>query len=362
LHIIIIITVYIDALITLTLTNIKERLALQLPSPLVKVDPRELDIHVPYDISLWLKQDDAIHPIISGNKWRKLAPTFDQYLTSQQKLPQQIISFGGGYSNHLHALGYICKIFNIEFHAFIRGNYAQRLTPCLVDLHEWGTTFHWLTKIQYKQRHQIPYLSALQSEYPQALIIPEGGSNEHAPIGVAQCIQEIVTQLKQVSHNIKGTIKPILQQRHVIVTPVATAATLAGLIYGIAEQKESCPHLNIDILGIAVLKGHPKEAPDYLESLTNKHLSQLIATQHLDKSCLPNWTINHAYHAGGYAKTTPELLEFCTKINARQNKLEPTYSGKVAFAIKQLIENQVLLNYDNIIMLHTGGLQGLRKS
>ncbi|MGB2264381.1 MAG: hypothetical protein ACPH3C_04275, partial [Glaciecola sp.] len=38
------------------------------------------------------------------------------------------------------------------------------------------------------------------------------------------------------------------------------------------------------------------------------------------------------------------------------------YSGKVAFAIKQLIENQVLLNYDNIIMLHTGGLQGLRKS
>lgn len=59
-HIIIIITVYIDALITLTLTNIKERLALQLPSPLVKVDPRELDIHVPNDISLWLKQDDAI--------------------------------------------------------------------------------------------------------------------------------------------------------------------------------------------------------------------------------------------------------------------------------------------------------------
>lgn len=355
-----IITVCTGALITLALINLIERLELQLPSPLLKVAPSELGIHTANDVSLWLKHDDAIHPIISGNKWRKLAPTLAEYVAKHDQLPQQIVSFGGGYSNHLHALSYICTVFNIEFHAFIRGNYTQQLTPCLTDLNEWGTHLHWLTKIEYKQRHELAYLTALHSKFPEALIIPEGGSNEHAPLGVAECVNEMLVQLKQAAHAPKNTTRPILQQRHVIVTPVATAATLAGLIYGVAKQMEIHPQLNIDILGIAVLKGHPKEAQDYLERLTLTHLSQFTESSNHPKITLPNWKIDHSFHSGGYAKTSPELLDFCAQNNAERIKLEPVYSGKVAFALKQLIETKALSAYDNIIMVHTGGLQGHR--
>lgn len=342
----------------MALINLTERLNLQLPSPLVKVAPHELGIEGSHSVSLWLKHDDAIHPIISGNKWRKLAPTLTAYIEQHHQLPDQIVSFGGGYSNHLHALGYICTRLNIELHAFVRGNYTHQLTPCLADLDKWGANLHWLTKLEYKQRHDLTYITTLQSKYPNALFIPEGGSNEHAPLGVAKCINEIVTQLKNVSHINTHHTQPLLYQRHLIITPVATAATLAGLIYGVAQQMEIHPHLDIEILGIAVLKAHMNEASNYLEGLTLAHLQKLIPDTHHRSIKLPIWKITPDFHEGGYAKSSPELLDFC----AQTMKFEPVYSGKVAFALKQLIEDNVLSNYDNFIMLHTGGLQGQRKT
>lgn len=39
------------------------------PSILTKIDDPLLD---QYQIKLWIKRDDLLHPIISGNKWRKL--------------------------------------------------------------------------------------------------------------------------------------------------------------------------------------------------------------------------------------------------------------------------------------------------
>ena len=49
-------------------------------------------------MDLWMKRDDLIHPIISGNKWRKLKGFFREIDRSKT-----IITFGGAYSNHLPA-------------------------------------------------------------------------------------------------------------------------------------------------------------------------------------------------------------------------------------------------------------------
>ena len=52
------------------------------------------------EIELWIKRDDLIHPLISGNKWRKLSGVLrgDKHFNS-------VHTFGGPYSNHLVALG-----------------------------------------------------------------------------------------------------------------------------------------------------------------------------------------------------------------------------------------------------------------
>jgi len=38
-------------------------------SVLIKINDSFLENH---KVSLWIKRDDLLHPVISGNKWRKL--------------------------------------------------------------------------------------------------------------------------------------------------------------------------------------------------------------------------------------------------------------------------------------------------
>jgi 1-aminocyclopropane-1-carboxylate deaminase len=184
------------------------------------------------------------------------------------------------------------------------------------------------------------------------LIIPEGGASQMALDGVADSVRELskLDSQENLSH-----LNPPGQQRNLIVTPVATAATLAGLIHGLAQQQAIGQFIHTDILGIAVLKAHPKEAANYLVDATE----QLLASASNIKQ--PNWSINHNFHFGGYAKSSAELDEFCLNFSQEQFIIEPVYSGKTFFAVAHLLQNQQLAHYDNIIIYHTGGLQGLRK-
>ena len=268
-----------------------------------------------------LKRDDLLHPVISGNKWRKLKYAL---LAAQQNQLKHIISFGGGFSNHLHALAYCCRKMNIRFTAIVRGDYSDNPSPMLEDLRSWGTELHYVQRSTYKRRDQCGYLAELQQQYPGAVIIPEGGSQALALKGVGEIIGEL-----------RGGYDYIL-------APVASGGTLAGLIQ--ANQSNTAI-----IIGVAVLKGQ-----DYLEKLVTDLLPPSIA---LSKS----WHINHDYHGRGYAKTNSELRTFCEHFVQQNNiPIEPVYSGKLCFALKDLIAKQVFPQGSRILLLHTGGLQGAR--
>lgn len=71
---------------------------LNLPSP---VTPIQSQILKDKQVELFIKRDELIHPVIQGNKWRKLKYNLLQADKNQQNT---ILSFGGAYSNHLHAL------------------------------------------------------------------------------------------------------------------------------------------------------------------------------------------------------------------------------------------------------------------
>lgn len=268
-------------------------------------------------VNIWIKRDDLLHPIISGNKWRKLKYALEKLLAQQ---PRHIISFGGGYSNHLHALAYCCYQLQIKLTAVIRGDYSANLTPMLQDLLCWGSDIQYVERKTYRLRHQADYLVKLKQQYPDAHIIPEGGSQVDAIAGVAEIVSELTNDYDY------------------ILSPVASGGTLAGLITATEQQ-------HTKVIGIAVLKGQ-----GYLENLVKGFLP---ANNKAD-----NWQILHQFHQGGYGKTNEQLTQFCQQQTAIP--LEPVYSGKLFYAVQQLIAIGYFQPNSRILLLHTGGLQGAR--
>ena len=301
------------------------QLSLKLPSPL-----HQLSSYSCTHSSVWIKRDDLIHPIISGNKWRKLMGVFAAKADADVRQPMPVVSFGGGYSNHLHALGYLCYTQKRPLTAVVRGNYTGRETPMLQDLQRWHTRIEYVDKATFTALRDDPITR--QVRYPNAYVIPEGGFSEHGLTGVADIVNEITSQLPETHH-----------APTTLVTPVATGTTLAGLV------RAAPPHWHI--MGLAVLKGQ-----GYLEDNTRALLRSKDGSEAVPN--LAKWTINHDYHGGGYAKTPPALRDFLAQWPA-QIPLEPVYSGKAMWGMHQLLAQQHFTGA-HIIFIHTGGLQGLR--
>ena len=300
-----------------TMQTLQHLLKIQSPSPILCM---QTDWPGASNYQIDLKRDDLLHPIISGNKWRKLKYAL---LQGQQNHLKHIVSFGGGYSNHLHALGYCCGKMKLRFSAIIRGDYSANPSPMLQDLKAWGSELHYVERSIYKLRDQPEYLAKLQGQYPKATIIPEGGSQALALRGVGEIIHELT------------------EDYDYILAPVGSGGTLAGLI----NQRPG----NTKIIGIAVLKGK-----DYLENL----VSDLLPAPAQDKS---NWQINHHYHMGGYGKSNHELNTFCKTFGQQTAiAIEPVYSGKLLFALKDLVAKKAFPSGSKILVIHTGGLQGAR--
>ncbi|OUS32450.1 cysteine desulfhydrase [Thalassotalea sp. 42_200_T64] len=274
-----------------------------------------------HKVEVFIKRDDLIHPIISGNKWRKLKYN----ISAARKMGKtQILSFGGAYSNHIHALAYACKINNIKAIGIIRGEQHYQHNFTLSWASHWSMTLQFVDRKTYKLRHNEEFLAQLQQKYPNAYIIPEGGSNHLALPGVGEVITELNEQLEY----------------DYLLTPVGSGGTLAGLINADQNQHK--------LLGIAVLK-----QDGYLTDEVN----QLLAAH---ASNFENWEILNQFHRGGYGKyktaDTERILQFSQQAGV---PFEPVYSGKMLLAFLDLLAQGYFQAGAKIVLLHTGGLQGL---
>jgi len=279
---------------------------LLLPTPLTEI----------YD-ALWqtrgiqvlVKRDDMIHPDVSGNKWRKLKYIIE-YL-QKQKI-RRIASYGGVYSNHLRALSVVCNSLDIELTCMIRGEDVENEN--LQFLRYQGAELIFLDRNLYKRITQDGD-SSLQSSFigKDVFVIPEGGNHPLAWQGCSDMVKEIDIHFDY------------------IFTAVGTGATLTGISRALQENQQ--------VLGISALKGD-----DRLSISIKEHT-------------IPNFTLDFKYHFGGYARTTPELLDFIHKFQQRHNiALDYVYTGKMFFAMYKYIENGFFEEGTTIIALHTGGV------
>lgn len=305
-------------------------LGIQSPSPLQKI-PLHVDDAA---VDVWCKRDDALHSVISGNKWRKLEQTLH---ICRSEGHTHIGSFGGAYSNHIHALAYVAHRLKIGFTAFIRAHPNSADTPTLRDLRQWGAKLICLNRMDYRKRDEYSYVEGLKAQYSLDMMIPEGGSDSISVSSVGSIMEEL---------NMQSAV-PF----DVIILPVASGGTMAGLIHYITAHK-----LPTRVIGIAVLKGE-----NYLESKVKDLLSAASVEYSTPHS--PKWEIIHHpdIHAGGYAKSSVQLQKFKQDFYIQhQIKLDNIYNTKSFFGLHQLLKTSYLDPTQRIVVLHTGGLQGDR--
>ena len=277
-------------------------------SPLQRID----DAHfAARGVELWLKRDDLLHPIISGNKWRKLKYSLNAALNQGA---DTLVSMGGAYSNHLHALAYVGKCLSINTLGLIRGQLTP-LTPSLRDMQTWGMQLTYIDRSRYRDlRYQAPPLSAGQ------YWLAEGGAHWLALQGIAELVAELATTYDY------------------ICLPCGTGTTLAGICAAAPARTR--------VLGIAAVKNN-----GFLERDINGLLPENAAP----------YVLHNGYAWGGFAKTSPQLMAFIAKFHALHGvELEPVYTGKLLFALYDLLEKGYFSKGQRLLAVHTGGLQGKR--
>ena len=66
------------------------------------------------------------------------------------------------------------------------------------------------------------------------------------------------------------------------------------------------------------------------------------------------------YHFGGYAKIKEELINFVRNFyQTHQFKWDLIYNGKMAYGVYDMIEKDYFPKESKILLIHTGGLQGI---
>ena len=265
-------------------------------------------------LKLFIKRDDLIDPIISGNKWRKLKFV----LRDARSLGKShLVTFGGAYSNHLLATAAAAAKFGFKATGIVRGEEVNNDTLFLCRLY--GMNLMFTDRESYRDK------PALFSQYfgnnADAYFIDEGG----ASVLGAQGVSELIGELPETYDH--------------IFCACGTGTTAAGIINGISDAK-----LSTYFHGVPVLKNG-----EFLRTDIDAYLTKPAA-----------YVLHTDYHFGGYAKTDDALISFIKNFTSSTGILiDPVYTGKMLFAIYDRAAKSYFKPGDKILAVHTGGIWGL---
>jgi 1-aminocyclopropane-1-carboxylate deaminase len=255
---------------------------------------------------------DAIHPLICGNKWFKLKEYLQDAL---QKKATTLVTFGGAFSNHIIATASFANMHKLLSYGIIRGEKPKILSQTLLEAEKLGMQLVFVARNEYKNKDElIAAMNLPQSHY----VIQEGGFGFLGAKGVESMYDFIPSNT--YSH---------------IICACGTGTTFAGLVNGSNTER---------VEGIVVLKGYEKMQNDVLPFINKED---------------NNFQLHHQFHVGGYAKYNNHLLHFMNQLFIEDViKTDFVYTGKMAFATYQLIEQNYFKPNNKLLLVHSGGLQG----
>jgi 1-aminocyclopropane-1-carboxylate deaminase len=264
----------------------------------------------------FIKRLDLIQSWAEGNKYYKLKYNIAFALENGI---QTIVSKGGMFSNHLHALAHVCSIFGIKLISVIRTHRNDLENPVLNELKSLSDKLIYLKPDQY----ELFGGREASIQFPEALFIPEGGLNELGIKGTKEIIEECREQ----------------HPTHIIIS-AGSMCTAAGLISSADDSMK--------IIIVPAWKG-----------CTNNTFEEILQQFNISPEC--GWEIWPDAHFGGFARYDETLSDFMKSITqATGIPLDPIYIGKMMYAISEKIKQGYFSKDDSILAIHTGGIQGLK--
>jgi 1-aminocyclopropane-1-carboxylate deaminase len=278
-----------------------------------QVEPIQKKLYQQKGVQVAVLRLDAIHPVISGNKWFKLKEYLKE-AAAQNK--GSIITFGGAFSNHIVATAAACYQKGFETFGVIRGERPAQLSPTLQQAIAYGMQLHFISRAAYRAKTLPQELMPITQN---AYIINEGG---YGPLGAAGAATMLdVIDKKRYTH---------------FCAAVGTGTMLAGLFLAADTNQQ--------VLGISVLKNH---------------LHLLDEVKGLAPDAKGALNILHDYHFGGYAKKQEALITFMNDWYRNTGILTDfVYTGKLFYAIDQLVQHDYFGPGSKLLLIHSGGLQG----
>ncbi|UOQ73752.1 1-aminocyclopropane-1-carboxylate deaminase/D-cysteine desulfhydrase [Hymenobacter cellulosilyticus] len=274
-----------------------------------------------HGVRLLLVRDDLTHPELPGNKWRKLKYNLQ---AARKQGHDTLLTFGGAFSNHIAAVAAAGQLQSFRTIGLIRGEETLPLNPTLARAAADGMHLRYLDRETYRRKHEPAVLAELLAQTGPAYVLPEGGTNTLALPGCAELVSELA------AHTSFDTL----------CVACGTGGTLAGLLTGLNGQHQA--------MGVAVLK-NGSFLQDEINALTQATAGRQYA----------NWELRTDYHFGGYAHFSAELLGFIQEFQARHGVLlDPVYTGKLLYAVLDLIRQGHFAAGSTVAAVHTGGLQG----
>lgn len=265
-------------------------------------------------LSVYIKRDDLIHPVISGNKWRKL-----KYLLKKAQVQNKthLVTFGGAFSNHLLATAGAAALFGFKATGFVRGEQVDNDMLFMCRLH--GMNLIFTDRESYRDKQAL--FNQYFADDNDAFFIDEGGASAEAARGVSELVDELA---EAYDH---------------IFCACGTGTMAAGIINGLQAHQ-----LNTQMHGIPVFKNG-----DFLRKAIDVFL--------LEKR---EYQLHTDYHFGGYGKVNQELIAFIKSFVAKTGILiDPVYTGKMLYAIYDMAAKNEFKPGSKILAIHSGGTMGL---
>ncbi|MBL7781664.1 MAG: pyridoxal-phosphate dependent enzyme [Saprospiraceae bacterium] len=276
-------------------------------------------------ITLYLKRDDLLHPVVQGNKWRKMEPAIQAILDKEY---EGIITFGGPFSNHLHAVASAGKHCGFPTAAIIRGTAIDTANPTLSHALACGMELIPIRKTAYDTGFESDAVQQILTSYGHFLHLPEGGAGRAAVRNCVGIASEILEQTPDVA-----------AENRIVAIPAGTGSTAAGLIAGLGLQGKTLVF--------------PAAPYGVGEPRIQQYMQDAFGHAGPPFEVIPDYTF------GKFAAFQPDLIRFVQDFHHITGiLLDPIYTAKMMWGLYDLLKQGFFPELAVIVAVHTGGLQG----
>lgn len=284
-------------------------------------------------IEIAVKREDMLHGVLSGNKFYKLLGHLRAF--QQSGLPRWL-TFGGAFSNHLHAFGGASQALDVPAIAVVRGEPTVTLSPTLADVKACGVQLKFVSRSDYRRRDDAAWLQLLREELGDFYCVPEGGGGPAGAAGSAQWL--------------RGAMKLAPWQPSAICLAAGTGCSAAGVLSASG---------GIPVHAFLALKGTSRQYQDF--AVQTQALAKQVTPANKILSKAPALVLESNYHCGGYARFPQYLREFMLDVEQQQGlPLDPVYTAKMFWGIAEKARAGLWPPGSRLLVLHSGGLQGRR--